>query len=194
MATIQRSLSDHIEQYLGTIQCAWVKSDEGKEIPFHVLKCSGGQVDQATAFATIGLSNFPLMPLAADQEQMIRHELLILTPTSFGNRNIPALLQQLGLDALKRNTGYVRGEVVEREGLLFKGAPFSAFYVAPPNILPDEFAVYTPDPGHRIVFAWMVPITKAEAQFVRAHGWNKFEDALEAEGADMVDFDREPIM
>lgn len=56
--------------------------------------------------------------------------------------------------------------------------------------LPDDFSVYTDENGSDIVFAWMVPITKTEADFIRREGWDKLENILIDEGTDLLDIDR----
>jgi hypothetical protein len=192
MATTQGSLVDHIEKYLGKIEGAWTRSPEHGKMDFHVLSCVHGQIDQARTFCTVGLGNFPLV--SAVSNRVIRHELLILAPESFGNRNIPALLQQLGLGALKRKSAYLRGEVIEGASAIFKERSFSAFYAAIPNIISQDFSVYRDEQGVEVVFVWMVPIMPAEAKFTRAHGWSKFEDLLQSQNADMVDFDRQSFV
>lgn len=65
-----------------------------------------------------------------------------------------------------------------------------AFYTSIPITLPEEFRTYTFDHGDQMIFAWMIPITKPEAAYVRSKGWEKFERLLEAQNADLVDLDR----
>src|SRR6266568_8796130 len=167
MAIERKVFIDHIEKYLGVIQHGWKASPDGKPMDFQVIECLGGQVTDARVFCTLGLSDFPLR--SAVSEKLIRHELLIAAPESFGERNIPALLQQLGSDALKRESAYLCREVIERSNPIFSGKPFCAFYTAIPVILPKEFRTYTDSNGDEIVFAWMVPITKLEASYVRSN-------------------------
>ena len=155
---------------------------------FQVIECLGGQIAQARVFCTLGLSDFPLRSAVSDK--IIRQELLIAVPESVGERNIPALLQQLGSNALKRGSAYLAGEVIERGNRVFPGKSFYGFYTAIPVILPEEFRGYRFDDGDEMVFAWMAPITTLEAAYVRSKGWSKFEQLLEARNADLVDLDR----
>lgn len=188
MSDERKGFVDHIEKYLGRIQRGWKTSPDGEPIDFSVIECMGGQIAQARVFSTLGLSDFPLRSAVSDK--IIRHELFIAVPESFGERNIPALLQQLGLNALKNHYAYLAGEVIERGNPIFSGKPFYAFYTAIPVILPEAFRGYTFDDGDEMVFAWMVPITNLEAAFVRTRGWGIFEQLLEARNADLVDLDR----
>lgn len=68
----------------------------------------------------------------------------------------------------------------------------TALYPAVPVYLPDDFAECS-ESNRTIVLTWMVPITDEEAEYVSAHGWESFEDALVAEDPDLTVVDRPPI-
>ena len=188
MAKSAKSLIDHIEKYLGRIDVGWTRSPQGEKLGFQVVKCLGGQLEHARAFCTVGLSNFRLRSNVSDK--LIRQELLILLPESCEDQNIPAVLQQPGSAALTHESAFLCGEIIERSNPVFRNRPFYAFVAAVPVLLPDDFSVYTDENGNDIVFAWMVPITKTEADFVRREGWDKLENILIDQGADLLDIDR----
>lgn len=95
------------------------------------------------------------------------------------------------MEAIERDLACYLGNVIGPRGALQAGASVSALYVALPVYLPDSFHVLAgPEP---IVFAWLVPITKSEADFVRAHGRDEFETALEAADPDLLDVSRKGI-
>lgn len=179
---------DHIEKYLGRIDVGWTRSPNGEKLGFQVVKCLGGQAEQASAFCTVGLSNFQLRSHVSDK--LIRQELLILLSESCEDQNIPAVLQQLGNAALDRKAAFLCGEIVERNKPVFRNRPFYAFVAAVPVPLPDDSSVYTDENGSDIVFAWMVPITKTEADFVRRESWDKLENILIDQGTDLLDINR----
>lgn len=188
MAKTAKSLIDHIEKYLGQIDVGWTHSPNGEKLGFQVVKCLGGQAKEARAFCTVGLSNFQLRSHVSDK--LIRQELLILLPESCEDQNIPAVLQQLGNAALDHKAAFLCGEIIERSNPVFRNRLFYAFVAAVPVPLPDDFSVYTDENGSDIVFAWMVPITKTEADFIRREGWDKLENILIDEGTDLLDIDR----
>src|SRR5215471_1203614 len=188
MSVERKAFIDHIEKYLGKIQGGWKTTPDGNPMGFQIIECWGGQIPKARAFSTLGLSDFPLR--SAVSEKIIRHELLMAVPDSFGERNVPAVLQQLGSNALERKSAYLAGEVVELGNPIFSGLPFYAFYTAIPVVLPEQFRSYAFEDGERMVFAWMVPITKLEAAYVRRQGWSRFEALLEGQKADLVDLNR----
>jgi hypothetical protein len=67
--------------------------------------------------------------------------------------------------------------------------------VLPPYVFGPGFEVYEP-PGEerRVVVLWLVPITSAEARFVRQHGVQKFEELMQAHAVNVVDAERAPIV
>ena len=85
--------------------------------------------------------------------------------------------------------------------LLALGRPWTAaspadhLLVLPPYPFGPGFEVFEDEESERrVVVLWLVPITGAEAQFVRAEGCEAFEELLEGSGADVVDPARAPIV
>ena len=67
--------------------------------------------------------------------------------------------------------------------------------VLPPYVFGPGFEVYEPpDEGRRIVVLWLVPITAAEARFVRLHGVQKFEELLQRSEANVANPGRAPVV
>ena len=67
--------------------------------------------------------------------------------------------------------------------------------VLPPYVFGPGFELYEP-PGEerRIVVLWLVPITSAEARFVRQHGVQQFEQLMQQSAVNVVDAGRAPIV
>ena len=102
---------------------------------------------------------------------------------------LPAILHDVAKDALRENRALTPGDVVGPRGQLRSGAAVSALYVSLPVYLPDSFHVCrsTADP---VVFAWLIPITNGESEFIRAQGARAFEALLESSDPDLLDFQR----
>lgn len=67
--------------------------------------------------------------------------------------------------------------------------------VLPPYVLGPGFEVYEPpDEERRIVVLWLVPITSAEARFVRRHGVQKFEELMQRSEVNVASPGRAPIV
>src|SRR4051812_27127492 len=113
MANKSISLIDHIESYLGEVGQGWSLDPDGSKQPFQVVECKGRGLQGVNAFCTLGLSDQALASRMSKKE--IRHELFMIAPETFGEGNIPGILQQLGAEALRKNSAYLRGDVITRE-------------------------------------------------------------------------------
>ena len=172
-------LIEHLEDYLGEMDAAWTKSPEGVQLPFTIARF-GGVFESSRAYTTLGLSRF-------------HQELLLIAPESFGDGNIPKVLQDAAGVVLQRQTPLARGEVVEVQPM-FDCYPFTALYVALPVYFPEEFAEAVDDESSPVKIAWVVPITAAEAAYVKQHGWSAFEDLLTVQDPDLADFKRHAVV
>jgi hypothetical protein len=68
-----------------------------------------------------------------------------------------------------------------------------ALYCAQPVCFDDRLPRFSgfPEP---FVPIWLVPILPIEAQFVRTHGWRRFETILDEADAHLMDLLRAPIV
>lgn len=183
-------LIQHIEQHLGRIEGGWSKDAHGQALPVQVVLLGKSPVAGAKVLCTLGLSNVALG--VGDGARRLREELVVMFREEDGERNLPAVLQQLAMEALSRDRAYSVGDVIGPRDELRTGSALSAFYVALPVYMPDSFQVCrtAPEP---IVFGWLVPITRSEAKFIEARGADAFEDLLEAAEPDLLDFGRSGI-
>ena len=98
------------------------------------------------------------------------------------------------MEAVQRNQALLRGEVIgPSRRLLFEGSTVTALYVSIPVYFPDEFVSVEDDAG-TVIFAWLVPITDEEVRLINESGWNVFEDKLERQDADLLDFGRASVV
>jgi hypothetical protein len=177
-----------MESYLGRIDVGWSVDGEGGRLNFQVVRFSA-DVAGGIPFSTLGVSRYRLKSPSAN---VIRQELLMLVPRSLGDGPVPSILRQVGEDVIKSGTALLRGDVIGPKGKVFDRSTMEALYVASPVYLPDGFAVCqtSDDP---VVMTWLVPITHAEAHFIFANGWSKFEDYLVEFDPDLVNIYRESI-
>lgn len=185
-------LVDHYEQYLGPIVSGWSVDADGTKLPFQVVQFKKTPIEGACVLASLGLSNTPLQ--IKGSENWLRQELIMMFRESEGPRNLPGILQQVGLEALAKGRAYQLGDVLGPRGELRAGSKLQALYVALPVYLPDEFQVCRPTGAEPIVIAWLVPISATEAEFVRAYGASRFEDEMVNRNPDVLDFERDPIV
>jgi Suppressor of fused protein (SUFU) len=161
-------------------------------MPFAVVRLPGGPLKDRKVFATVGLSDHILRSKSSSKP--IRQELIFIAPASFGDRSIPALLQQVGMQALEGHTALLRGEVLGPHGRLFKTGEMEALYVSIPVYLPESFAAFKRDDGETVILAWLVPVSGAEATLVKRHGWEAFEDELVKNDPDLSDPERRSLL
>ena len=184
-------LIKHCEDHLGSIVGGWSTDAAGARLPFQVALFEKSPLRDVRVLCTLGLSNVPLR--VGDGPRALRQELLAMFREPAGPGVWPGVLQRVGMEALEKQLAYVPGDVVGPRQELHPGATVSALYTAVPVYLPESFHVCR-STAHPIVFAWMVPITEAEAAFVRARGRDAFEDALKTVDPDLLDTTRRPIV
>ena len=179
-----KPLIDHVERFLGPISKGWKNDHAGVALPYAVMLFEATPFRDAVAFVTLGLSNFP-MGKSSDGKP-IRLELMVLARKGAG-LPVPDALQRISNEMLARKKPVLRGEVIGPFGPLWDGTQLEAFYVTAPAYLPDEFATVDLKIGATAILAWLVPITRAEADRVREVGWSQFEDELVAVDPDLLD-------
>lgn len=181
-----------LEKYLGEIEYGWSKDSEGKDLSFQVVKYKGGPFPGCVTYSTLGLSREKLIsPVSGKQ---IRHELIFVSYSDFGDQNIPGILQQVAQLAIESKTAYLQGDVIGPYGKMFEGLEMEALYVTLPVYFPESFFVFSGENNIQIVQAWLIPITFKEANFIKKNGWEKFEDLLEELDPDLIDFSRSSII
>lgn len=182
------SLIEHMEAHLGRITCGWSHDADGQKLPFQVVELEGNPIPGTRALSTLGLSNTSLG--VGDTERRLRQELLLMFKEALGRRTLPGVLQQVGLEALRHDRAYSVGQVIGPRGELLAGSHLEALYVTVPAYLPNQFHVFRPLNGDPIVFGWLIPITAGEAEFIREHGWEAFENEIERLDPDLLDYAR----
>jgi hypothetical protein len=180
-------LIGHFEHHLGPIQEGWstAGSDE-----VQIVRFSESPVEKASTFSTLGLSR---VPLAGPRGAPFHQELIFACQDRFASWGLPAVLQQLGDEAVASGKAYLRGQCVGPRGRLFPEAALTAVYFALPVYWPESFAVFQPTGGRGIQISWTIPVFESEASKIREHGWEAFETLLLEEDPDLLDLSRTPI-
>ncbi|MCR8851117.1 suppressor of fused domain protein [Rossellomorea sp. SC111] len=181
-----------MENHLGKIEYGWSKDENGNELPFQVVKYVDGPFPGTVTYSTVGLSNILLKSHVSIKN--IRQELVFVSYSSFGDKNIPAILQHVGLQAYNNGIAYLRGESIGPKGKIFNDSNLKALYVTLPVYFDDSFHTFYEKDGDPIVNVWLVPISNKEAEFVKLYGWDKFEDLLVEKDPDLINFKRKSII
>ena len=178
----------HLETYLGPIRGGWTEDGRGVPLPVPVVWFADAPEPGVVTLATLGLSRHRLPSGQKD----VRLELVLSVESRFRSDRLLGALTAVGEEVVARHRPLLRGDVVPMGDGLVAGSPLDTFYIAPPVMLPDAFAVLgaTEPPT---VFAWMVPITSVEAGLVESRGWRWFEDLLVQQQPNLFDLERGPI-
>lgn len=185
-----KGLVEHFERTLGLITAGWSVDPDGVEMPFQIVRFTGGSDADSVGYSTLGLSR-RVLP-SPTSHLHIRHELLMLAPKALKPDHVASILLQVGEMLIGTERALLRGDVIGPAGALVPGSELTALYVTMPMYFPEEFATYSDDDG-AVVIAWLVPITDSEADYVSSHGWDAFEDKLVEQDPDVVDFHRPPM-
>lgn len=181
-----------LEDHLGEIQHGWSKDYQGNALPFQIVKYTSGPYPETVTYSTLGISKEVLVSPTSKKE--IRQEIVFVSYSKFGDKNIPGILQQVGLEVLESKTALLRGDVIGPYGKMFQQSNLEALYVSMPVYFPESFKTFEQDDNIPIVQTWLFPITVNEAKFINDAGWNKFEDILEDLDPDLLDFERKSIL
>ncbi|QIH34486.1 suppressor of fused domain protein [Sphingobacterium sp. DR205] len=164
----------HIEKYLGTIT-------EGESVTLEdygkltLLKFIRQPFENVTTYVTLGLSNHILN---IKENKNVRMEVLASVYTKQENNFINDLLIYISNKMLINHKAILRGQVISIPKKVLGNNLFDSVYVSIPVFFEEEFAsIKGTDPD--IVFAWIFPIYKSEADSIHKDGWCKFEEFLE---------------
>jgi hypothetical protein len=184
------TFADHLEQaYPDSVHEDFAPARAGVEdvLPgFRVRRVAPATTGDPWVYATNGAS-------AATGEDEDGAEYVLLAPAAD-----PALVEMLAALAI------VNAEPDQRLGvgsIVALRRPWTArsaaqnLLVLPPYVFGPGFEVYEPSgEDRRIVVLWLVPITSAEARFVRLHGVQRFEELMQRSEVNLVDPGRPPAV
>jgi hypothetical protein len=180
----------HLEKHLGKMASGLLVKQAGEPLPIQVAKFERQPIGDSTTFTTLGLSNVPLQqPDGSEIRQELLFSLRNAEPVS---ADIAKLLVLVATDVLESKKALLRGQVLGPLGPLIGNCNKEALYVTYPVYFPVEFHTYTIS-HPQISVIWVVPITAAEANYVKRFGWSSFEDQLSGQDPDLLDLGRSPL-
>jgi hypothetical protein len=186
------SFADHLEQaYPDSVHEDFASARAAVEdvLPgFRVRRIAPGASDEPWVYATHGAA-----AAAAIGEDEDGAEYVLLAPAPD-----PVLVEMLAALATVNADPDSRlgvGSIIALRRPWTGASPAENLLVLPPYVFGPGFEVYEP-PGEdrRVVVLWLVPITSAEARFVRLHGVQKFEELMQRSEANVVNPLRPPIV
>jgi hypothetical protein len=184
------NVAEQLERSLGPIEAGWSEDADGNPIPFQIARFDHVPIG-GVAYATIGLGRFPARSRTSGK--LVRLELLLLVHADQAAGPFPSILQQVASQTVLSGHALLRGDVLGPRGPLVSGSPLEALYVTAPVYFPDHFATAT-ERGDPVVIAWLVPVSRKEAEFIADRGWSAFEDLLVEIDPDLTDMGRKSML
>ena len=185
-----RTVLQHLEGHLGSMEGGWSKEVHGKPLPFKVVRFRNQPQPGISTYSSLGLSS-ALLDLSDGRR--VRQELLFAAYERSDESNIPGLITLVGRDLLESGKALLRGQVLGPAGPLLPDSSLDALYSAIPVVFPRPLRVCaSTDPA--TVFVWLIPIARDEAELVRTSGWNRFEEILEEADPDLFDIHRGSVI
>lgn len=172
----------HLERYLGRIEVGSRVEPEQEGASFQVIRYEGTEL--WTAYSTLGVSAH-LLSTAGGSASRFEFIMLAREPGQW----VISRLADVAEWHLGRHQGPLRGEVFGPAGPLVSGSQMEALYVASPVYFDDAFATCD-GPDGPIAIVWLVPITAPEALYIRAVGWDRWEEELVGSDPDLTSLDR----
>jgi hypothetical protein len=179
-------LVEHLERFLGPVE-GGTPGDDSTPVGVQVIRFGAdAPFAGVTTWATLGLSNHHLTQPGG---RGLHQELVMHLPNARQPANIAGVLFQVAAELIERGQGLALGEVIGPRGQLFTQSEMTALVAAAPVYLPDSFGVCD-TAAAPVVLTWLIPVTAAEAQFARAHGWPALEAVFVAQDPDLTNIDR----
>jgi hypothetical protein len=127
------------------------------------------------------------------QGREVRQELVFTAYENFPAEEIASFMLSFCDYILTRNQALLRGNVVGPSAPLIPNVAVNSVYASIPVIFDESFSTYRTSSPHTVM-VWLIPLLKEEAVFVKANGWNRFEEVLEHENPDLMELNRVSIV
>jgi len=180
-------LFTHIDGYLGRIDAGWSFRDEAGGV--QIVKVSNCPVVGVIAYSTLGMS---WTELKMPRGRRVRQELVFAAYERYPSSKVASFLLTFCRHTLSTGSALLRGDAVQPYRP-FPGVAAESVYCTIPMLFDPRLKTFT-DSEPPTVFVWLVPTTRAETEYVRTNGWNKFEDHLEIDQPDFWNLDRESLI
>lgn len=185
---LDKKVIDHVEHYLGRIDYGWKDSNSLSGIT--IARFREQPVEGLNTFTTLGLSDhILLMP----NNREVRQELVFSALSNVLSEDIVRHLLNLVESILLNHEALLRGQVIGPTVSTISTSHMKWMYVSMPILFDEKFETFR-DSVPSTVFAWIFPIFESEANYIREHGWEAFEDILETKDPDLWDLNRHSVI
>lgn len=171
-----KGLVEHLEQYVGRIEGAEAFSKSESSPKIKVLSYEDVPTRPWGAYTTLGLSDHVL---SSGNSRGMRMELVTFWDFETRKDWDPGLvLATVAGNCLESHAAVTLGDVIPLPQAIAPGSELDHVYVILPFLLPEEFETFH-GLDESVIFPLLLPVTTAEAQFIRSNDKYAFEDYLD---------------
>lgn len=191
MTSITENIKHHLEEQLGDIHQISSGKDKYDNIaPFEIATILHQPCESAITFTTVGLSN---SLLRQPDGTLIRHELVFCTYDNFLGDDIFQLLFSIGSKIDHEKKSVYLGMLIDLGPPIIENSLLEYIFFYTPLYFPETFnTIDSIDP--KVIFAWMIPVSRSEAEYITAEGYEKFDDLLTKHDPDLMNLYRESLL
>lgn len=180
----------HLERHLGPIAGAWQRGPDGQPLSFQVVSYRPSPQGW-TVVTTLGLSNHHLPGGARGP---IRHlELMMIAGARTPEGTLAAILAAVGSMIIRNREMPVIGDQITNLALLADISPMDTLYVGRALFHPRELNEFRIE-DREAQMLWLMPVSAAEADYLRERGRRAFEELMWDRDPDPTDFSRPSML
>ncbi|TWG03602.1 suppressor of fused domain protein [Streptomyces brevispora] len=183
-------LIDHLEARLGRLVGTWSVREGAPEGAAQVGYFDGGVFEGVQSYSTTTLHRTHLVsPITGEPQHL---ELLGCNRPVAGDEcgPFPGVLEWVAERLATAGKAVLRGDVLSLPMPLRPGGSLTALYAAMPVYFDDGFFSVALENGTHVSVVWLVPLHRAEAEYVEKYGWPAFESELTTQDPDLFDLER----
>jgi hypothetical protein len=186
------SLIDHLEQRLGRITGGDARKIEGVQIVHY----EGGRFRGVESWSTLGMSRRVLTVRGTENRYALEVFLAVRKRSDAPVGNFAGqCVEWVATEMIGRHEARLRGDVQMLPSPIDPLSTLDHVYFANPVYYDEEFYDVEVGPdGRRAGIVWLIPVGPREAQFVREHGWQRFEERLARIDPDLFDIRRGEVV
>jgi hypothetical protein len=185
------NLIEHFEQRLGTITGGSKRKIDGVQIVHY----ANGRFVDVEAWSTLGMSRHVLAARGTESRYLLEVFLAVRSVPDHSVKDVGKCVEWVAETMVGRHEARIRGDVQELPGSIHDLSALDHVYFANPVYYDEDFYdVEVESDGQRAGIVWLIPIGRREAQFVREHGWQRFEEQLALVDPDLFDMTRSEIV
>lgn len=185
----ESDLLTHLEAHLGPLQTRFTQPGGVGSMPCQYLRFNDTPFAGSSTIVTLGLSRHALLQASG---RPIRQELLMSAYSETVNQSLVSVLDVIARELDERHCPLLRGQLIGPRGSVLPESCLEAFIAMNPWYWDDEFSYFegVAPPVHIV---WLIPITRAEAEYIRYQGIDAFEAVIGDQDPDLLDLYRNPM-